>query len=95
MDSKRVSAWKKALNTPDIDEIMVKNTFKGINDPNISAELHDTLVRLFSRKTTFNYQNHKIYQNQDTRPEWAHRLGCWACETQLNMFNLEHQNMPY
>ena len=68
---------------------MVRNTFKGINDPNITADVHDTLVRLFSRKTTFNYQNHKIYPNQATRPEWAHRLGCWACEKYLKVFNLE------
>jgi hypothetical protein len=30
-----------------------------------------------------------LYPNQATRPEWAHRLGCWSCETYLNIFNLE------
>ena len=94
VDNRRVNAWRKALNSPDIDEAMVKNTFKGINDLNITAEHHDTLVRFFTRKTTFNYQNHKMYPNQANRPEWAHRLGCWAYEIQLNTFTRKHQNTP-
>ena len=89
IDNRRVNAWKKALNTPEINEEMVRNTFKSLNDPNLSAEYNDTLVRFFSRKTSFNYQNHKVYQNQATRPEWAHRLGCWTCETYMNTFQLE------
>ena len=31
----------------------------------------------------------KVHQNQATRPEWAHRLGCWSCETYMNMFQIE------
>ena len=55
-----MNAWRKALNTSEINEEMVKNTFKGLNDPNLSAEHNGTLVRFFSRKTSFNYQNHKV-----------------------------------
>ena len=84
-----MTSWKKALNTDEISEVIVRNTFKSLNDPNLSAEYNDTLVRFFSRKTTFNYQNHKVYPTQTTRPEWAHRLGCWTCETYGNSFQLE------
>ena len=89
IDNRRVTSWRKALNTEDISEEQIRNTFKSLNDPNLSADYNDTLVRFFSRKTTFNYQNHKVYPIQATRPEWAHRLGCWSCETYLSTFQLE------
>ena len=36
-----------------------------------------------------NCQNHKVYPIQAERPEWAHNLNCWACETKLGIFNIE------
>ena len=70
----------------------IRNTFKSINYKDIPASDHDALVRLYLRKTTFNNQNHKIYPNQATRPEWAQRPNCWACETYLGQFHIETIN---
>ena len=60
-----------------------------INCSDIPASDHDAPVRFYLRKTTFNWQNHKLYPNQATRPEWAHRLNCWSCETFLGLYNIE------
>jgi hypothetical protein len=47
------------------------------------------LVRILTRKTTMNCQNHKVYPIQAERPERAHNLNCWACETILGIYNIE------
>ena len=85
----RVNSWKKTLNWQGVTKDLLNKTFKGINHPDLTAGDNDALVRFFTKKTSFNYQNHKSHPDQATRPEWAHRLGCWACETQLQIFNLE------
>ena len=36
-----------------------------------------------------NYQNQRVYPFQADRPEWAHRLNCWSCETKLGIYNIE------
>ena len=53
VDKKRGNSWKKTLNSPDIDKYLVKNTFKGINEPSLSAEQNDTLVSFFTKKKEF------------------------------------------
>jgi hypothetical protein len=89
INNNRVNSWKKTLNWAGVTKDLLKKTFKGINHPDLTARDNDTLVRFFTKKTSFNYQNHKAHPIQATRPDWAHRLGCWACETHLNIFNLE------
>ena len=67
----------------------LRNTFKLTNQNDIPASDHDALVRLLTRKTTMNYQNHRVYPVQADTTEWAHRLICWSCETKLGIYNIE------
>jgi hypothetical protein len=78
--STRQKSWRKTTRDHTVEMETIRNTFKSINYSDIPASDHDALVRFYLRKTTFNWQNHKIYPNQATRPEWAHRLNCWSCE---------------
>ena len=85
----RLVAWRKATGDNTVIIETMRNTFKLTNQNYILASDHDALVRFLTRKTTMNYQNHKIYPIQADRPEWAHRLNCWSCETKLGIFNIE------
>ena len=87
-----LKSWRKTTGDTIVEMETVRNTFKSINSKDIPASDHDALVRLYLRKTTFNNQNHKIYPNQATRPEWAQRPNCWACETYLGQFHIETIN---
>ena len=89
INSARISAWKKATGLAEVSKETLEKTFKLINHADFPAADNDALVRLYTRKTTFNHQNHKTYPVQTERPEWAHRLNCWACETKLGQFHLE------
>jgi hypothetical protein len=42
-----------------------------------------------NQNRTMNNQNHRVYPVQADRPEWAHRLNCWSCETKLGNYNIE------
>ena len=87
-----LKSWRKTTGDTIVEMETVRNTFKSINSKDIPASDHDALVRLYLRKTTFNNQNHKIYPNQATRPEWAQRLQFWACETYLGLFYIDTIN---
>ena len=89
MTASRLKSWRKTTGTNTVEMDTVRNTFKSINYSDIPATDHDALVRLYLRKTTFNNQNHKIYPNRATRPDWAHRLNCWSCETYKGQFHIE------
>ena len=86
---KRLKAWRNATGDNNVNEDSLRNTFKLANEHDIPAGDHDALVRILTRKTTMNCQNHKVYPIQAERPEWAHNLNCWACKTKLGIFNIE------
>ena len=85
----RQKSWRKTKENFTVELETFRNTFKSINYSDIPATDHNALVRYYLRKTTFNWQNHKIYPNQAKRPEWAHRLNCWSCETLLGQYHIE------
>ena len=89
MTASRLKSWRKTTGTNTVEMDTVRNTFKSINYSDIPATDHDAQVRLYLRKTTFNNKNHKIYPNQATRSDWAHRLNCWSCETYKGQFHIE------
>ena len=57
----RITSWKKVTGLTEISKETLEKTFKFINHPDIPAADNDALVRLYTRKTTFNHQNHRTY----------------------------------
>ena len=92
MTASRLKSWRKTTGDNSVEMESIRNTSKSINYKEIPGSDHEALVRLYIRKTAFNNQNHKFYPNQATRPEWAQRLNCSACETYLGLFFIETIN---
>ena len=88
----RVDSWKKTTGEDNISPETIRKSFKAANDRDMLPSDNDSMVRFLLRKTIFNYQNHRIFPDQATRPEWAQRINCWSCETYLSRFNIETVN---
>ena len=72
--------WKKTLECNELEEETLRNAFKMIHKKEFTAPQKDSILRLLTRKTLFNYQHKHIFGPHQARPDWAKEDFCWDCK---------------
>ena len=65
----KMDKWKKTLECNELEEETLMNAFKMIYKKEFTAPQKDSILRLLTRKTFFNYQHKHIFGPHQARPE--------------------------
>ena len=79
LDISSLKRWQKTLNDEHVDQDTIRNCFKLYHWKEFSAKERDTILKLMTRKTLFNNQHRRVFQNT-VRPDWAKEDFCWECK---------------
>ena len=63
-----MNKWKKTLQDENLDQESIRNCFKMTHWKEFTAKERDSLLKLLTRKTLFNNQHRRVFQNS-TRPD--------------------------
>ena len=74
-----MNRWKKTLQDDNLDQETIRNCFKMTHWKEFTAKERDSILKLLTRKTLFNNQHRKVFQNS-VRPDWAKEDFCWECK---------------
>ena len=83
IDEPKLDAWKATLQSEHITRTQLRNAFKLTTWKHYDAELKDKLLRLLTKKTTFNSQVERAYPGQ--KPHWYTDPYCHTCKTEKNV----------